>query len=178
MRRKKVFTVGHSTRSIREFLSLLQAYGIQMVVDIRHFPGSKKFPHFGQKRLQNSLARKGIDYVHIVSLGGRRRPDKEITENLAWRNVNFRGYADHMRSKQFKEGLKSLISLAKEKLVVIMCAEAVPWRCHRSLVGDALLVNGFEVDDIFSETVVKPHKLTVFAKVYRKKISYPLPEDS
>lgn len=175
-KKKHLYTIGHSTRSLKEFLDILTAYGINLLVDIRHFPGSRKFPHFGQKRLQAALKRRSIKYLHLESLGGRRRPDPESELNQGWRNVNFRGYADYMRTKEFREGLKELMEKAKSQKTVIMCAEAVPWRCHRSLVGDVLLVKGFEVEDIFSSTSVRPHKLTPFAQVHRGRVTYPAEE--
>lgn len=174
--RKHLYTIGHSTRSLKEFLDILSEYEIELLVDIRHFPGSRKFPHFGQKSLKAALKRRSIKYLHLESLGGRRRPQPDLAVNLGWRNTNFRGYADYMRTKEFREGLKTLMEKSKLQTTVIMCAEAVPWRCHRSLVGDALLVKKFEVDDIFSLTSVRPHKLTAFAQVLRGRLSYPVEE--
>lgn len=176
-KKKHLYTIGHSNRTIKEFLGLLKAFDIQCLVDIRHYPGSRHCPQFKKERLRKSLERAGIEYLHMESLGGRRRVNKESDENAGWRNAAFRGYADFMQTKEFKDALKDLMSLAVKKKIVIMCAEAVPWRCHRSLVGDALLVRDFEVDDIMSATQARPHKLTRFAHVYRKKITYPFYED-
>jgi uncharacterized protein (DUF488 family) len=170
---KHLYTIGHSTHPIKEFISILKTYDIKCLVDIRHYPGSRHCPQFKQERLKNSLEKAGIKYLHMESLGGRRRVDKDSDVNAGWRNAAFRGYADYMQTKEFKEALKDLMSLALKKKIVIMCAEAVPWRCHRSMVGDALLVRGFSVDDIFSATNSRPHTLTQFAHVYRKKITYP-----
>lgn len=170
---KIIFTIGHSTRSTREFIRILKSYDVEMLVDIRHYPGSRHCPQFGKTRLKNNLLRNNIDYFHLVSLGGRRKRDKNSEKNSAWRSPQFRGYADYMQSEDFREGLKVLISLAKKKQVVIMCSEAVPWRCHRSMVGDALLVHGFTVIDLFDGKNARPHKLTSFAKVKGKRISYP-----
>lgn len=172
-RAKSVFTIGHSNRSTREFITILKSFEIELLADIRHYPGSKHCPQFGKARLKASLKRNKIDYLHLKGLGGRRNPVKS-DENAAWRNKGFRGYADHMQSKEFLNELKELMNLAKKKRVVIMCAEAVPWRCHRSLVGDALLIRGFDVVDIFTISQGRPHKLTSFAKVSGKKITYPL----
>lgn len=168
-----IFTIGHSTRTTREFLKILKAYEIEVLVDIRHYPGSRTFPQFGKSRLKQSLKRHGIEYVHLIALGGRRRADKVSDLNEAWRSPQFRGYADYMQTGEFKEGLKELIQIAKKKVSVIMCSEAVPWRCHRSMVGDALIVHGFQVIDIFSETQARLHLLTSFAKVRGKQIIYP-----
>ncbi len=172
-KKKHLFTIGHSTHPIKEFISILKEYEIECLVDIRHYPGSRYCPQFKKERLKKSLEKAGIQYLHKENLGGRRRVNKESDENAGWRNAAFRGYADYMQTKEFKEALKELMELAKKKTIVIMCAEAVPWRCHRSMVGDALLVRDFAVDDIMSATQAKPHKLTRFAHVYRKKITYP-----
>jgi uncharacterized protein (DUF488 family) len=167
-----VFTVGHSTRPIAEFIDVLHRYGIELLVDIRTVPGSRRNPQFGQKSLEQSLADAGIRYLHMKSLGGLRRTT-EHSINLGWRNASFRGYADYMQTPEFAEAVDELAALAAEQRVAIMCAEAVPWRCHRSLVGDALLVRGIEVIDVLSETSSKPHALTPFAKVDGTRITYP-----
>ncbi|MBC7714170.1 MAG: DUF488 domain-containing protein [Rhizobacter sp.] len=172
MRRKIIFTIGHSTHSIKDFIEMLDENQIEHLVDVRHYPGSKYCPQFGKVNLKNSLKKVGINYTHLEILGGRRRPT-ESDLNSGWRSPQFRGYADYMLTKEFKEGLSQLIELAKKEKTVIMCAEAVPWRCHRSLISDALFIQGFEVMDIFNSTIVKAHNLTTFAKVYRKKITYP-----
>ncbi|MGZ3789875.1 MAG: DUF488 domain-containing protein [Bacteriovorax sp.] len=173
MIRTTVFTIGHSTHPIQEFLEMLIKNQIELLVDVRHYPGSKYCPQFGKEKLKKSLSKVGINYIHLERLGGRRRPNKKSDLNIGWRSPQFRGYADYMLTPEFKEGLTELIELAKKERVAIMCAEAVPWRCHRSLIADALLVQGFEVVDIFSSTIDKPHHLTAFAHVYRKKITYP-----
>jgi uncharacterized protein (DUF488 family) len=171
--KKKIWTVGHSTHSIAEFLKILKSFEISLLVDVRHYPGSKHCPQFGKERLKKSLAKAGIKYLHLVDLGGRRPPDKGMTQNLGWRSPQFRGYADYMTTPAFKKCLKELMELGQKQTTVIMCAEAVPWRCHRSLIGDALLAKGFQVEDIFSAGKSKPHGLTPFAKVYRQQVSYP-----
>lgn len=174
VKKKHLYTIGHSTHPIREFIAILKAFNIETLVDIRQYPGSRHCPQFKKERLRKSLEKAGIHYLHLESLGGKRRVNKESDENAGWRNAPFRGYADFMQTKEFKEALKELMKLAVKKKTVIMCAEAVPWRCHRSLVGDALLVRDFLVEDIMSATLAKPHKLTHFAQVYRKKITYPV----
>lgn len=176
-RKKHLFTIGHSTHSIEAFISILKNYDIECLVDIRHYPGSRHCPQFNKERLKKSLEKVGIRYLLMETLGGRRRVNRESDENAGWRNAAFRGYADYMQTKEFKEALVELMELTKKKTIVIMCAEAVPWRCHRSLVGDALLVRDFVVDDIMSEKQVRPHTLTRFARVYRKKITYPQYEE-
>lgn len=177
MKKKQfLFTIGHSTHSTKEFVSILKAYDIDVLVDIRHYPGSRHCPQFGKARLKQTLSRHDIEYVHLEGLGGRRRPDKTSHVNDGWRSLQFRGYADFMQTDEFKENLKELIKLAKEKTVVIMCSEAVPWRCHRSMVGDALLVHGFQVIDIFNEKNARDHHLTAFAKVKKKEVTYPAEE--
>lgn len=169
---KLIYTIGHSTRSTREFIKIIKSFDIELLIDIRHYPGSRYCPQFGKSRLKATLKRHSIDYLHLEELGGRRKPEKTPT-NAGWRNSAFKGYADYMQTREFKTALKELMKLSKKQTVVIMCAEAVPWRCHRSLVGDALLIEGYEVLDIFDALKTKPHKLTSFAKVKGKKISYP-----
>lgn len=169
-----IFTIGHSTRSTREFMKILKAYDIEVLVDIRHYPGSRYCPQFGKVRLRQSLKRNGIEYIHLLSLGGRRRVDKESHLNDGWRSLQFRGYADYMQTEEFKEGLKDLIGIAKERVTAIMCSEAVPWRCHRSMVGDALLARKFKVIDIFDEKNARPHSITSFAEVRGREITYPI----
>lgn len=170
---KMIFTIGHSTRTTRELMKILKAYDIEVLIDIRHYPGSRAFPHFGKARIKQNLKRNGIEYIHLIELGGRRKADKASGLNEGWRSPQFRGYADYMQTEEFKEGLKDLIQIARRKVSVIMCSEAVPWRCHRSMVGDALILHGFQVIDIFSETQAREHKLTSFAKVRGKRITYP-----
>lgn len=167
-----IYTIGHSTRTIEEFIAILKAYHIQLLADIRTMPGSRRVPQFNEENMKPALEKAGIHYIHLKKLGGLRHTTKE-SANTAWRNKSFRGFADYMQTKDFEEGLEELISLAKKKTTTIMCAEAVPWRCHRSLVGDALMVRGFEVHNIFSEKKDDVHQLTSFAKVENEKITYP-----
>jgi uncharacterized protein (DUF488 family) len=168
-------TIGHSTRSIEEFLALLDAHGIARVADVRTVPRSGHNPQFGQAALSLSLLNSGRGYVHLPLLGGLRRARRD-SGNLGWRNASFRGYADYMQTPEFAQGLEELIAMARRESVVVMCAEAVPWRCHRSLIGDALLVRGIRTEDIFSATRRQVHTLTPFAHVHGTTITYPLPE--
>ena len=170
-----IYTVGHSTRPIQEFIEILKAYGVKTLVDVRKIAGSRRNPQYGEKALNASLDEQGIAYLRLEGLGGRRRTSDESV-NTGWRNPSFRGYADHMQSAEFHASLAELITVGAAKQAVIMCAEAVPWRCHRSLIGDALLVRGVEVLDIFDAKNCRPHKLTPFAKVDGERITYPSSE--
>lgn len=167
-----IFTVGHSTWPVDEFIDIVRAHDVQGVVDIRTVPKSRHNPQFGQDQLAESLNTVALGYEYLKSLGGLRHPRKDSI-NVGWRNDSFRGYADYMQTEEFAAGLDELISLAGQSTVAIMCAEAVPWRCHRSLVGDALLVRGIEVFDIFNSKTAKPHTLTSFAKIEGERITYP-----
>lgn len=172
----QLFTVGHSTHPIDEFAGLLRAHGVTLVVDIRMIPRSRHNPQFGEDELRTTLPRLGVGYRRLEALGGRRRTTAGSV-NTGWKNASFRGYADYMGTGEFRAGLDELLGLADEEMVAIMCAEAVPWRCHRSLVSDALLVRGVEVLDIYSPTSAKPHTLTRFARVDGLSLTYPpLPE--
>ena len=167
-----IFTIGHSTRALDEFVATLRAHRIELLADVRLIPRSRRYPHFNDDALVDSLPRVGIGYVPFKSLGGRRRPAKDST-NTAWRNASFRGYADFMQTDAFAGALDELMQRARAKPTAIMCAEAVPWRCHRSLIADALLVRGWEVLDIYDEKKWTPHKLTPFAKVQGTRVTYP-----
>ena len=167
-----VFTVGHSTLSIDDFVALLRVYGIETLVDIRTVPRSRRNPQFNADALPQALKAHGVEYVGMPGLGGLRKTSKD-SPNKGWRNDSFRGYADYMQSPAFTAALDELIDLSRHKRAAIMCAEAVPWRCHRSLVADALCVRGIPVTDIFSETSCRPHKLTPFAHVEGTQITYP-----
>lgn len=167
-----IYTLGHSTRSIEEFISVLKGYHIQLLADIRTMPGSNRVPQFNKENLETALGKAGIHYVHLKELGGLRHTTKESV-NTGWRNKSFRGYADYMQTPEFEKGLEKLILLSQNQIMAIMCAEAVPWRCHRSLVGDALMIRGFEVHNIFSKKKEELHKLTSFAKVKGLQITYP-----
>ncbi len=167
-----VFTIGHSTRTLDEFIRLLKAHRVQMVVDVRTIPRSGRNPQFNMETLPASLKAAGIGYLHLAGLGGRRHARSD-SANTAWRNAGFRGYADYMQTPEFEASLKELMELAKCQRVVLMCAEAVPWRCHRSLIADALLVRGVRVEDIMSATRSQPHHLTPWAHVEGTRITYP-----
>ena len=167
-----IYTIGHSTRPIDEFVLILRKQGVQRVVDVRTIAKSRHNPQFGEDQLAPSLAEAGIDYLRLELLGGLRHTRKDSI-NGAWKNASFRGYADYMQTPDFAAGINQLIELGEAKATAIMCAEAVPWRCHRSLIGDALIVRGIEVLDIMSETVVRPHALTRFASVDGLRVTYP-----
>lgn len=170
-----IHTVGHSTHSTEEFLALLDAHGIRQIADIRTVPKSRHNPQFWSDTLEADLAEHGLGYRWIRKLGGLRKTSAD-SPNGAWRNASFRGYADYMQTAEFAEGLAELLDFAGDTPTAIMCSEAVPWRCHRSLVGDALLVRGHEVLDIMSPTQAKPERLTGFAVVEDGVITYP-PEE-
>jgi len=167
-----ILTVGHSTRPIEEFVHLLDAHGVKRLVDVRTVPRSRHNPQFNQDSLPQELDHAGIAYTHVPSLGGLRHPRKDSL-NLGWRNAGFRGFADYMQTPAFKSALKNLITMAEKERVAIMCAEALPWRCHRSLIADALLARGARVEDIFSLTSTQPHRLTPFAHVFGTEVTYP-----
>lgn len=167
-----LFSIGHSTRTLQEFVELLLAYGIERLVDVRTLPGSKRYPQFNGETLEAQLSRFSISYRHMKSLGGLRRPRAD-SQNSAWRNVSFRGYADYMQTEEFSKALARLCSSAERRRICIMCAEAVPWRCHRSLIADALLVRGFETIEILGLTQNRVHKLTPWGKIRGGRVYYP-----
>jgi uncharacterized protein (DUF488 family) len=167
-----VFTVGHSTLPIERFIALLQAYGIERLVDIRTMPRSRHNPQFNGDALADALKPGNIEYAPLPALGGLRHARKD-SPNTGWRNTSFRGYADYMQTKAFEDGLETLIDMSRQQRTAIMCAEAVPWRCHRSLVADALSVRGVPVVEILSESSYRTHKLTPFAQAEGTQITYP-----
>lgn len=169
---QQIFTIGHSTREIDAFIELLKAQKITQLVDIRTIPKSRHNPQYEQTELEKSLNENGIQYVYLKSLGGLR-PAVKSTINDAWRNKSFKNYADYMQGAEFKRGLNELIKLSKKASTAIMCAEAVPWRCHRSLVSDALLVHDIAVEEIINPGSTRPHTLTSFAVVENGEITYP-----
>ena len=170
--RPMVLTVGHSTRTLQEFVALLLDHGVNQLVDVRTIPRSRHNPQFNRDRLPRPLQKAGIRYRHMGGLGGLRHAHRDSI-NVGWRNASFRGFADYMQTRKFQEALDQLIQLAQKRRTAIMCAEAVPWRCHRSLIGDALLVRGFRVEEIASPTRTRPHTLTPWARVKRWQLSYP-----
>jgi uncharacterized protein (DUF488 family) len=168
-----VYTIGHSTRSQDELIGLLRHYGVRTLADVRTVPRSRHNPQFNRDELAVTVPAAGIAYAHIARLGGLRRGLGADSLNMGWRNTSFRGYADYMQTDEFREGLEELRALTVDGPVAVMCAEAVPWRCHRSLVADALLVRGVPSADIQSDTKTLPHKLTPFARVDGVYITYP-----
>ena len=167
-----VLTIGHSTRTVEEFIGLLQAHGVSRVIDVRTVPRSRHNPQFNKTSLPGSLKKAGLSYVHLPGLGGLRHAQCDSV-NLGWHNASFRGYADYMQTPEFEKNLEELVQLAKQDRIALMCAEAVPWRCHRSLIADALLVRGIRTEDIMSPTRRQVHTLTPFAKVRGTTITYP-----
>ena len=172
MKKPRIFTIGHSTRSIDDFVELLRAYGVKEIVDVRSIPRSLHNPQFNSDLLKRSLKQRHIRYKHIKELGGLRHAKKDSI-NLGWRNASFRGFADYMATEEFSDGLESLIHIASVKSTAIMCAEAVPWRCHRSLIADALTKKGWMVRDIMSRTIAVRHLLTPFLKMRKGQLIYP-----
>lgn len=172
MTKPTIFTIGHSTRPIEEFIGLLRANGIARLVDVRTVPKSRHNPQFAIDALGRSLGKAGIAYVHLETLGGLRRAAKD-SKNTGWRNASFRGYADYMATPGFAEGLDELMDLAKRDVTAIMCAEAVPWRCHRSLIADVLSKKGWIVLDIIGAAPPKRHRLTPFLRVRKGVLVYP-----
>lgn len=167
-----IHTLGHSTRSLEELVELLRAFDVGVLVDIRTIPRSRRHPQFESGALASALRSRGFEYVHVPELGGRRRASKD-SRNTAWRNASFRGYADHMATPEFERGLATVQELASRSRIALMCAEAVPWRCHRSLVADALTARGAHVEHITSATRSSPHRMTPFAVVDGPRVTYP-----
>jgi uncharacterized protein (DUF488 family) len=171
-----LWTIGHSTRPIADFLALLEAHRIQTLADVRRMPQSRRHPHFSREALERTLANHGIEYRHFESLGGHRKPVAAET-NAGWRNAAFRGYADHMASDEFARGLEALMEIGRVRRTAIMCAEAVPWRCHRMLLSDALTARGWRVEHIIGDhhepPPVRLHQLTKGARVSGERITYP-----
>ncbi len=168
-----VYTMGFSNRSWEETAAILTGFGIERLVDIRTLPGSRYAPQYNQENLLQALPAINIEYIHLRQLGGLRKPKKGDSTNAAWKNASFRAYADYMQAPEFGEALEELIRLFKEKLTVYVCTEAVFWRCHRSLVSDALAVRGYRPGHIFTATKCEPHRLTPFARVEGSQITYP-----
>jgi len=167
-----VRTIGHSTRTLEELLAILAAAEVTVLVDIRTVPRSRHNPQFNRDTLPAALHEAGIGYRHDPALGGLRRPRRD-SKNTAWRNVSFRGFADHMESAEFAAALAEVAALAEIERIVLMCAEAVPWRCHRTLVSDALVARGIEVRHLLGASREEPHELTPFARVADERVTYP-----
>ena len=168
-----IWTIGHSTRPIDDFLKILAAPQIRLLADVRRFPGSRRHPHFGQEALTASLAEAGIAYRHFVDLGGRRSQRLEDSPNTAWRVQSFNAYADYMQSPEFLAALDDLMAGAKKQRTAIMCSEALPQRCHRRLISDALVARGWSVRHLLSPKRIEDHALTPFARVSGTTLTYP-----
>lgn len=171
-----LWTIGHSTKPIDGFISLLRAHQIGLLVDVRTIPRSRHNPQFNTDTLADSLSEASLQYRHMPGLGGLRKPRKDSV-NQGWRNDSFRGYADYMQTDEFRRALEELMADSRTLRTVIMCAEAVPWRCHRSLIADALAIHGCTVQHILSATEATPHQLTPFAKIEQGRLTYPEPSN-
>jgi uncharacterized protein (DUF488 family) len=167
-----VLTIGHSTRTLEDFVHLLQAHGVEKVIDVRTIPRSRDNPQFNRETLPYGLREFGIGYMHMPGLGGLRHPRPD-SPNLGWRNASFRGYADYMQTREFEAQLQELIKMTGQGLICLMCAEVLPWRCHRSLIADALIVRGIQVEHILSPTRHQAHLLTPWAQVMGTMLTYP-----
>jgi uncharacterized protein (DUF488 family) len=170
-----VYTLGHSTRSAEELLALLQAHAIGGIGDVRRFPASRRHPQFGREALAETLAAAGVGYEWLPALGGRRSPRPD-SPHVAWREPAFRAYADHMETEEFRSGLDTLLRLSSERTTAVLCAEAVPWRCHRQLIADALVVRGVAVLHILGPGAPRPHTLSRLARVEGDRIVYDVGE--
>lgn len=166
-----IYTIGHSTHTPDEFIAMLQSFGIRNLADIRGLPGSRKFPQFDKENLEVSLQETGMQYIHLKALGGRRKAHKD-SRNTRWRNASFRGYADYMETGSFKEGMAELESIARQAPTAYMCAEAVWWRCHRSMVSDYLKAKGWTVLHIMAEGKAEPHSYTAPARIAGNRVFY------
>jgi uncharacterized protein (DUF488 family) len=174
---KTIYTIGHSNRSFEQFIAMLQSFNISMIADIRSLPGSRKYPHFDKESLEVSMPANGIEYMHLLSLGGRRRANKN-TRNTAWRHLAFRGYADYMETPAFVDGIKELTIAAKQFATVYICSEAVWWRCHRAMVSDYLKLQGWRVMHIMSEGKATEHPCTSAATIINGELSYHEKDDA
>lgn len=168
---QEIWTIGHSTRDFADFVTMLQSFQIEILADVRSYPGSRKFPQFNKESLQQTLPENGIEYVHLSKLGGRRKV-QEDSKNTAWRDPAFRGFADYMDTEDFREGMEELKELALQKRVAYMCSEAVWWRCHRSLISDFLKAEGWKVWHIMNTDVAREHPYTSPAKIKNEKLNY------
>lgn len=171
-----IFTIGHSTRELAAFIKLLLAHGVKQLVDVRTIPRSLRNPQYNADTLPRALEAAGIRYVHLAALGGLRHARRDSI-NKGWRNASFRGFADYMQQPEFQKGVDRLVKLARARPTAIMCAEAVPWRCHRFLISDALVTRGAHVEHIMSESKAQPHSLIPFARIDKGQITYPAVEN-
>ena len=169
--RQKIWTVGHSTLAIDKFVELLNVSRIEGLADVRTYPGSRRYPQFNKERLRQSLSSAGIEYLHLPELGGRRRANPDSL-NMSWHNEMFRGYADHMETEEFRAGIERLLDIARSRRTAVMCAEAVWWRCHRSLIADYLKAKGATVLHIFGEGKIEEHPFTAAARIVNGELSY------
>lgn len=169
--KKTIYTIGHSTHTLKEFISMLQAFDIATLVDIRRFPGSRMYPQFNKEALAEELMGAGIGYVHLESLGGRRKPDKD-SKNKRWRNKSFQGYADYMATKDFEKGIIKLEAIAAKQTTAYMCSEALWWRCHRSMISDYLKAKGWQVMHIMGPGKVEEHSYTSPARIEGQHVFY------
>ena len=172
----RIFTLGHGTRPLELFIAILQPLSIDLVVDVRTIPRSRHNPQFNRETLPDSLRSQGIGYLHKPGLGGLRKAHPD-SSNTGWRNASFRGFADYMQTEEFESNLDDLIERASQQTLVLMCAETLPWRCHRSLIADALLVRGRQVTHLFKPGDSREHRLTGWARVQGNKVTYPAPEE-
>ena len=172
---EKIYTIGHSTRSIEEFISLLKRNEVDVLVDVRNFPSSRRYPHFNKEALENSLEGESIQYVHMKDLGGRRKPEQNSI-NTRWRHTAFRGYADHMQTAIFQNAIQQLKDIASKYTTAYMCSEAVWWSCHRSLISDHLKINGWQVLHIMSEEKLTEHPYTSAARIVDGQLRYDEPD--
>ena len=170
---RQVWTIGHSNHELAEFLAILAAHGIEAIADVRRFPGSRRYPHFGQEALRGALGEVGVAYHHFPELGGRRTSDLEDSPNAAWRVPAFRAYADYMLTPEFDAAFNELIALAESSRTAMMCSEVLPWRCHRRLLADKFLALGWQALDIMTAAQVKPHELPPFARLADNQLTYP-----
>ena len=170
-RRPRFLTVGHSTHSFADFVAMLTAHGVRCLIDVRRFPASRRHPHFNREALEAALPPREIEYVWIPELGGRRAPNPE-SRNTRWRNLSFRGYADYMETVPFHEAMARVVALSQDRTVALMCAEAVWWQCHRSLIADYVKARGVEVGHIVDTRKIEPHRYTEPARVVEGKLSY------
>ncbi|AVR46813.1 Fe-S cluster assembly protein HesB [Christiangramia fulva] len=169
--KKVLYTIGHSTRTFKEFVAILRSFSIEQVADIRRFPGSRKFPQFSKENLEISLPEKSIKYTHFEALGGRRKSEPN-SENTSWRNQSFKGYADYMETKAFREAVGKLSRLAAKRNLAIMCSEAVWWRCHRSMISDHFKSKGWKVMHIMGEEKSREHPYTQPARIIEGELTY------
>lgn len=172
----EIWTIGHSTHTLEELVAMLKSFDIKLLIDVRSYPGSRKFPQFNKENLEISIPEHGIEYIHIRELGGRRKVSPD-SKNIAWRHPAFRGYADYMETDNFHEGMEELMALAKQQRTAYMCSEAVWWRCHRSMISDYLKVNGWKVMHIMGEAKESEHPYTSAAEIVNGDLHYDIKDE-